>query len=71
MSAVTELNPEIAQQILTTAKLKGISVEVYLQKIVQEKDDSRLLAMQEAVNDQLFLEDLADTLEDFKHTDSE
>ncbi len=71
MSAVVELNPEIARQILSSAKLKGLSVEVYLHKIIEEKEDPRLSAMREAVNDELFLADLAETLEDFKHTDFE
>jgi hypothetical protein len=71
MSTVVELNPEIAKQILTEAKLKGLSVEVYLQKIIKNEDDPRLSAMWEAVNDELFMADLAETLEDFKHTDFE
>ena len=71
MSATVELNPEIAEQILANAKLKGLPVEVYLNKIIESKEDTRLSAMREAVNDKLFLEDLAATLEDFKHTDFE
>ncbi len=71
MSAVVELNPEIAMQILTDAKLKGLSVEVYLHKIIKNEEDPRLSLMREAVNDELFLADLAETLEDFKYTDSE
>lgn len=71
MSVVIELNPEIAKQILTTAKLKGLTVEVYLHKIIENEEDIRLSAMRDAVNDELFMADLAETLEDFRHTDFE
>jgi hypothetical protein len=69
MSPVVELKPEIASQILNSAKLNGLSVEVDLHKIIEEKEDPRLSAMREAVNDELFLADLAETLEDFRHPD--
>jgi hypothetical protein len=51
--------------------LKGLSVEVYLHKIIEEKEDPRISAMREAVNDELFLADLAETLEDFRHSEFE
>jgi hypothetical protein len=68
---VVEVNPEIARQILTVAESKGISVEIYLREIVESEEDEKLAAMREAVNDELFMADLAETLEDFKHTDFE
>lgn len=68
---VAEVNPEIARQILTVAEMKGISVEIYLREIVESEEDEKLAAMREAVNDELFMADLAETLEDFKHTDFE
>ena len=68
---VVELNPEIAKQILTVAESKGISVEIYLREIAESEEDAKLAAMREAVNDELFMADLAETLEDFKHTDFE
>ena len=66
MQAV-EVNPEIAKQILTVAETKGISVEIYLREIVESEEDEKIAAMREAVNDELFMADLAETLEDFKH----
>ena len=68
---LVEVNPEIAKQILTDAESKGISVEIYLREIVESEEDEKLAAMREAVNDELFMADLAETLEDFKHTDFE
>ena len=68
---VVEVNPEIAKQILTDAESKGISVEIYLREIVESGEDEKLAAMREAINDELFMADLAETLEDFKHTDFE
>ncbi len=68
---VIEVNPEIAKKILTDAESKGISVEIYLREIVESEEDEKLAAMREAVNDELFMADLAETLEDFKHTDFE
>ena len=72
MTAVVELNPEIARQILKQAKSKGLPVELYLHNIIEDAEDTRLAAMREAAKDELFLVDLADeTLEDFRHTDFE
>ena len=62
-----EVNPEIAKQILTDAESKGISVEIYLREIVESEADKKLAAMSEAAGDKLFMADLAETLEDFKH----
>ena len=72
MSATIELSPEIAERILLNAKSKGLPVEVYLKEVIKtRKDDKRITAMCEAVKDELFLADLAETIEDFRHTDFE
>jgi hypothetical protein len=72
MSATIELNPEIAEQILTNAESKGLSVEIYLKKIIETRDeDKRVSAMREAVKDELFLADLTETMTDFHHSDFE
>lgn len=72
MSATIELNPEIAKQIFFNAESKGLTVEVYLKKVIEtQKDDKRIAAMREAVKDELFLADLSETMEDFRHTDFE
>ncbi len=65
MQTTIELNPNIAKQIIADASQKGVSVEVYLKKIIDE--DERL----EAMKDELFLADLEEVAEDFRHTDFE
>ena len=65
-----DLNPEIAKKILADASENGLPVEVYLKKII-ETEDERLKMMREAMNDQLFLADLEEIAEDFRHTDFE
>jgi hypothetical protein len=69
MQTTIELNPNIAKQIIADASQKGLPVEVYLKKIIDE--DERLEAMREAMKDQLFLADLRETAEDFRHADFE
>ncbi|MCA1623665.1 MAG: hypothetical protein LC768_05045 [Acidobacteria bacterium] len=69
MDTTTELNPNIAKQILTDASQKGLSVEVYLKKIIDK--DERLKAMRDAMKDKLFLADLEEIAEDFRHVDFE
>jgi hypothetical protein len=69
MQTTTEINPAVARQILSDASQKGLSVEVYLKKIIDE--DERLKTMREAMNDELFLADLEEIAEDFRHTDFE
>ena len=64
-----DLNPNIARQIIADASQKGLPVEIYLKKIIDE--DERLKAMREAMNDELFLADLKETMEDFQPTDFE
>ncbi|MDQ3749446.1 MAG: hypothetical protein M3367_10625 [Acidobacteriota bacterium] len=69
MQTTIELNPNIAKQIIADASQKGLPVEVYLKKIIDE--DERLEAMREAMNDELFLADLGEIAEDFRHADFE
>ena len=69
METTREINPDIAKQILSDASQKGLPVEVYLKKIIDE--DERLKAMREAMNDELFLADLEEIAEDFRHADFE
>ncbi len=69
MQITTEVNPDIARYILTDALQKGVSADRYLQEIIEE--DKRLELMAEAMHDELFLADLAEIAEDFKHIDRE
>lgn len=61
-----ELNPEIAKKILSDASSNGLPVEDYLKKNI-ETEDERLKMMREAINDELFLVDLEEIAEDFRH----
>ncbi len=69
MQTTIEINPNVAKQILSDASQKGLPVEVYLKKIIAE--DERLRAMREAMKDKLFLADLEEVAEDFRHADFE
>lgn len=69
MQTVVELNPNIAKQIISDASQKGLSVETYLKKIIDE--DKRLDTMREAMQDDLFLADLREVAEDFHYADFE
>ena len=71
MSVVAELNPTLAKKILKNASMKGVSVEVYLKTIVESEEDTRINLMREAINDKLFMADMAETMSDFGHTDFE
>lgn len=72
MLTTIEVSPDIAKKILADASAKGLSVEVYLREIIEsKKEDERIKLMQEATNDELFLADLTETMEDFRHTDFE
>jgi len=72
MQTTTEINPNIAKQILNNAKSKGLPVEVYLKEVIEtQKDDERFMIMLEAAEDKLFLADLEEIAEDFKHADFE
>ena len=66
MQTTTEINPNIARQIIADASSHGLPVEVYLKKIIEENE--RLEIMREAMNDELFLADLEEIKEDFRHT---
>lgn len=72
MQEVLELNSEIARKILSDAEAKGLPVEIYLKQFVHsEKEDKRTAEMREALQDELFLADLAETMEDFRPIDFE
>jgi len=72
MSATIEVNPDVAKKIFAEASRKGLSVEGYLREIIESKqEDERIKLMQEAANDELFLADLAEVMEDFCHADFE
>ncbi len=72
MQEVLELNSEIASKILSDAETKGLPVEIYLKQFVRsEKEDERIAKMREALRDELFLADLAETMEDFRSIDFE
>ncbi len=71
MPSVKELSPSIAKEILKNASIKGVSVEIYLRNIVEKEEDKRIDLMREAVNDELFMADLSETMNDFSHTDFE
>ena len=73
MPNTLELNPEIAKQIIFDASSKGLPVETYLLQIISanNNEDAKIALMREVANDKLFLADLAETLEDFRHVDFE
>ena len=72
MQTMKEINPNIAKQILINAESKGLPVEVYLKEVIETaKDDERIALMRGAMNDELFLADLEEIAEDFRHTDFE
>jgi hypothetical protein len=74
-------NPEVEAKIMAQAQARGVSVEVLIASIIEslngvykdavEGDDPRIAAMREAVNDELFMADLRETMEDFKYADAE
>lgn len=74
-------NPEVAAEIIAQAQARGISVEAFITSIIEELNgvhrdttedgDPRIAAMREAMNDEMFLSDLAETMEDFKYVDAE
>lgn len=70
MQEVLELDAEIAGKILCDAETKGLPVEIYLKQFVcSEKKDERIHKMCEALRDELFLADLAETMKDFRPID--
>lgn len=70
MSAVIEVNSTVAKKNLDDASRKGLTAEKYLRELI-EVEDERLRAMREAMNDELFLADLKETADDFRHADFE
>jgi hypothetical protein len=63
--AITELNPADRQALVD--KVAQLSI----QKGRDNGADNRFRAMQEAMNDELFLADLREVMEDFSHVDAE
>jgi hypothetical protein len=73
-----ELKPEVEAWIKAQSRARGISVEALIESVIEGgfsgtsgEDDPRVSAMREAMSDELFLADLAETMEDFKHADYE
>lgn len=74
-------NPELEARIKAQAQARGVSVEAFIAAMIEkmngvygavaEDDDSRIAAMRESVNDELFMADLKETAEDFKYADAE
>lgn len=76
-----DLKPEVAARIEALAKARGVSMEAFIASLIEgmntdligeiEDKDPRIAAMHAAASDELFLNDLAATMEDFKHVDAE
>jgi hypothetical protein len=73
-----ELDPIIAAKLRERAAAQGITLNELLRPLAEgvngeitEEEDPRLSAMREAMSDELFLADLAETMEDFKNVDAE
>ena len=74
-------NPEVEAKIIARAQAHGVSVEEFIESLIEdlhcvhsgtvETEDPRIAAMSEAMNDEMFLADLAETMEDFKYVDAE
>jgi hypothetical protein len=76
MTVILELRPEIEAKAQAEAKARGLALEKYLSSVIERSlteyaDDGRIRAIDEAMRDELFLADLAETMEDFKHVDLE
>jgi predicted DNA-binding antitoxin AbrB/MazE fold protein len=50
---------------------EGEELDVVLLPRHKQQHDAKFTAMQEAMNDELFLTDLRETMEDFRHIDAE
>ena len=72
------------KQIVTVPETRELRIQLPADALTQEEAEvivlfksdngdlpSRLAAMQEAEHDELFLNDLRETLEDFRHADAE
>ena len=75
-------NPEVEAIIKAQAQARGVSVEALIAFIIKslnsassletaEENDPRFAAMRAAASDDLFMADLAATMEDFRHVDAE
>ncbi|MBA3440116.1 MAG: hypothetical protein H0T92_09645 [Pyrinomonadaceae bacterium] len=78
MTLQINLKPEVEARLKAQAQARGVPVEAFIASVIEGKvngpmaeEDSRLAAMREAMNDELFLADLAETMEDFRHVDCE
>ena len=63
--AITELDPSDRQALLDKV------AELSIQKSQDNRADIKFQAMQEAMNDELYLCDLREVLEDFRYVDAE
>jgi hypothetical protein len=67
MTIELDLKPEVEAKIKAQAQERGLSVEAFIASVIEglnyghkdEGEDPRIAAMQEAVNDELFMADLA------------
>jgi predicted DNA-binding antitoxin AbrB/MazE fold protein len=50
---------------------EGEELDVVLLPRQEQSNAAKFVAMQEAMNDELFLADLRETMEDFRHADAE
>jgi hypothetical protein len=74
-------NPVVEAKIKAQAEARGVSVEALIASMVEdlngdyndvvESADPRIVAMREAMKDDLFLSDLTQTMDDFKNSDAE
>ena len=78
MTLHIDLKPEIEARIEAEARVRGVSVETFVASVIEDElgrcvegEDPRLSLMRDAMNDQLFLADLAETMNDFKYVDGE
>lgn len=76
MTIQIDLKPEVEARAIAEAKARDIPLEDFLASIIEgnlngSTEDERILAMREAMHDDLFLSDLAETMEDFSHVDQE
>jgi hypothetical protein len=74
-------NPELEAKLIAQAQARGVSVESLIASIIEglngvqsgatEIEDPRIATMREAMNDEMFLADLSEIMEDFKYVDTE
>lgn len=73
-----ELKPEVENWIKAESQARGMSVEAFVESVIERglegmsgEDGPRVSAMREAMSDELFLADPAETMEDFKHVSNQ